>query len=222
MQLYLREEIQGEAQVRNPPDFARFLPIAALFHGQVVNVAGIAREAEVARSTVQGYVDILEDTLLALRLPAYEARLRVRERKRPKLYWLDPGVVRAAKQARGPAAPEEAGALLEGWVHTLLQTYMAERELGDDLTYWAPAESRRVEVDFLLRRERELCALEVKPARRFNPQHLAGLRAVAGLPEVRRRVLIYRGDHALRTEDGIDVWPVATFLDALAAGKLWP
>lgn len=50
----------------------------------------------------------------------------------------------------------------------------------------------------------------------------AGLRAVARLPGLRRRALIYRGDRALRTEDGIEVWPVATFLDALAAGELWP
>jgi predicted AAA+ superfamily ATPase len=126
------------------------------------------------------------------------------------------------KRARGPATAEESGALLEGWVYTLLRTYMAERELGDELAHWAPAESSGVEVDFLVRRGPDLCALEVKAARRFQRHQLAGLRAVAGLPELRRRVLIYRGDRALRTEDGIDVWPVSAFLEALSAGGLWP
>jgi predicted AAA+ superfamily ATPase len=135
---------------------------------------------------------------------------------------VDPGVVRAVKRARGPATAEESGALLEGWVYTLLRTYMAERELGDELAYWAPAESAGVEVDFLLRRGHDLCALEVKATSRFQRHQLAGLRAVAGLPELRRRVLIYRGDRALRTEDGIDVWPVSAFLEALSAGGLWP
>ena len=51
-----------------------------------------------ARTTVQGYLDILEDTLLTVRLPAYEAKLRVRERRHPKLYWIDPGLVRAVKK----------------------------------------------------------------------------------------------------------------------------
>lgn len=222
VQLYLREEIKGEALVRNLPGFARFLPIAALFHGQVVNVAGIARDAGVARTTVQGYLEILEDTLLVKRLPAYEARLRVRERKRPKLYWVDPGVIRAVKQVRGPTAPEETGALFEGWIHTLLRTYMAEGELADELAYWAPTESTQVEVDFLLRRGQELCAVEVKATRRFDSRHLAGLRAVAQLPKLRRRVLVYRGDRPLRTEDGIDVLPVRSFLEALETGKLWP
>ena len=69
-QLYFKEEIQAEALVRNLPGFARFLPIAALFHGQTVNVTNIAREAGVARTTVTGYLDILEETLLCFRLPA--------------------------------------------------------------------------------------------------------------------------------------------------------
>src|SRR3989442_5279937 len=85
-QLYVREEIRAEALVRNLPGFLRFFPVAALFHGQVVNVAGLARDAATARTTVEGYLVILQDTLLATIVPAFEARLRVRERKHPKLY----------------------------------------------------------------------------------------------------------------------------------------
>jgi predicted AAA+ superfamily ATPase len=221
VQLYLREEIKGEALVRNLAGFARFLPVAGLFHGQLLNVAGIARDAGVARTTVEGYLGVLEDTLLARRLPAYEARLRVRERKHPKLYWMDPGIARAAKGARGPVAPEEAGPLLEGWVHTLLCTYMAERELAEEIAYWAPAESKRLEVDFVLRRGSELCALEVKAARRVHPGQMAGLRAIGELPGLRRRILIHRGDRPTRTEDGIDAWPIETFLEALEGDGLW-
>ena len=98
--MYLKEEIQAEALVRNLPGFARFLPVAALFHGQTMNVTNIAREAQVARTTVTGYLEILEETLLCFQLPAYETRLRVRERKLPKWYWCDPGIVRAMKKSR--------------------------------------------------------------------------------------------------------------------------
>ncbi len=221
VQLYLREEIKGEALVRNLPGFARFLPVAGLFHGQLVNVSGIARDAGVARTTVEGYLGVLEDTLLIRRLPAYEARLRARERRHPKLYWVDPGVARAAKGAYGPVAQEEAGPLLEGWVHTLLRTYMAERELAEEIAYWAPAESKELEVDFVLRRGSDLCAIEVKSARRVHPGDLAGLRAVAEMPGLRRRILLHRGSRPTKTEDGIDLWPVETFLEALEEDRLW-
>jgi predicted AAA+ superfamily ATPase len=172
VQLYLREEIKGEALVRNLPGFARFLPVAALCHGQTINVSGLARDAGVARTTVEGYIQILEDTLLARRLPAYTARLRVRERKHPKLYWVDPGVARAAKAAHGPLVPEERGALLEGYIHTLLLTYMAERELAAEITYWSPAGSRQTDVDFLLSRNTEHCALEIKAQARVVGRHV--------------------------------------------------
>jgi uncharacterized protein len=222
VQLYLREEIKGEALVRNLPGFARFLPVAALCHGQTINVTGLARDAGVARTTVEGYIQILEDTLLARRLPAYTARLRVRERKHPKLYWIDAGVVRAAKGADGPLVPEERGALLEGFIHTLLLTYAAQREPALQIAYWSPAGSRQTEVDFLLSRDSEHCALEIKAATRVGPQHLTGLRAIAPLPGLRRRVLVHQGERPGRTEDGIELWPIATLLETLRADRLWP
>jgi len=220
-QLYLREEIRAEAVVRNLPGFVRFLPIAALLHGQALNVAGIARDAGVARTTVTGYLDVLEDTLLTWRLPAFEARLRVRERRRPKLYWVDPGLVRAVKRQLGPVSAEERGALFEGWVLGLLRAHAEEQPVFDSIHYWAPAESG-TEVDFLLRRDGEHLAIEAKAARRYNTALLRGLRAIGDLPGLVRRVLVHDGRRAFRTEDGIDVWPVKRFLEALRTDGLWP
>jgi predicted AAA+ superfamily ATPase len=189
VQLYVRQEIQSEALVRNLPGFIRFLPIAALFHGQVVNVSGIARDCGVARTTVEGYLEILEDTLLTFRLPAFEARLRVRERRHPKLYWVDPGLVRAAKRQLGPVAVEERGPLFEGLVLHLLRAYGEEQELFEEIFYWAPAQAAQTEVDFLLRRGREYVAVEVKSQDRFAMSMAAGLRAIGELRAITRRVL---------------------------------
>jgi len=55
-QMYLREEIQAEAQLRNLSGFARFLPVAALFQGQMLNAAALGRDAGVQRTTVNGYL----------------------------------------------------------------------------------------------------------------------------------------------------------------------
>jgi hypothetical protein len=177
-QLYLREEIQAEALVRNLPGFARFLPTAALFHGQIVNTAGLARDAGVARTTVSGYLEILQDTYLVSLLPAFEAKLRVKERRHPKLYWADPGIVRAMKRQLGEPVAEERWALLEGWVHGLLRARHAYEGLYDELAYWAPSEGA-TEVDFLLRRGRQFIAIEVKATAHPGREHLRGLRALA-------------------------------------------
>jgi len=222
VQLYVKEEIRAEALVRNLPGFLRFLPVAALFHGQVINVAGLARDAGTARTTVEGYTEILQDTLLATLLPAFEPRLRVRERRHPKLYWIDPGLVRAAKRQLGPVGAEERGALFEGWILTVLRVHNEPSSLFEEIFYWAPLQARQTEVDFLLRRGQEYLALEVKAQSRFSPRHLSGLRAIADLGRVVRRVLVYMGEQRLRTEDGIEVWPLHAFLAALANHTLWP
>ena len=220
--LYVREEVRAEALVRNLPAFLRFLPVAALFHGQAINVAGLARDAATARTTVEGYLGILQDTLLATVLPAFEARLRVRERQHPKLYWVDPGIVRAAKRGLGPVCAEERGPLLEGWLLTVMRAHNDRSALFDEISYWAPAQARRTEVDFVLRRGRDYLALEVKAQSRYSTSQLAGLRAIAELPRLVRRVLVYLGDRGLRTEDGIEIWPLTRFLRAVSAGELWP
>ncbi len=219
-QLYLKEEIQAEALVRNLPGFARFLPVAALFHGQNINVTNIAREAGVARTTVTGYLDILEETHLCFRLPAYEARLRVRERKLPKWYWCDPGIVRTMKRASGPLIPEEKGALFEGMVAQLLRAYKDYGGLFDDMYYWAPSGQSGMEVDFVLLRGSDLIAIEVKSGNTFTDAWCKGLRAIQPLKDLKRRIVVYPQGPAMRTKDGIDVLPFKQFADELAAGAL--
>jgi len=166
-QMYLREEIQAEALVRNLPSFARFLPVAALMHGQVLNVSGAARDCGSHRNTVSSYIEILEDTLVAFRLPGYEAKLRVKERKHPKLYFMDPGLVRVLKKNTGSISVEEKGSLFEGWIASVLRAHNAYQNLFDDWYYWSSSESK-AEVDFLLRRADRFIAIEVKSSKVFR------------------------------------------------------
>jgi predicted AAA+ superfamily ATPase len=221
-QLYLKEEIQAEALVRNLSGFARFLPIAALFQSQTLNVSNIAREAGVARTTVTGYLDILEETLLCFRLSAYEAKMRVRERKLPKWYWCDPGLVRAIKRSSGNLIPEETGPLFEGLVAQLLRAYKDYRRIFDEMYYWAPAGSVKTEVDFLLLRNQEFVAVEAKSGRTFSKRWCKGLRAIADLKDLKRRVVVYPHGPLLQTEDGIDVMPFDHFTELLAENRLFP
>jgi len=78
------------------------------------------------------------------------------------------------------------------------------------------------EVDFLLKRGREWLAVEAKSGTRVGPDELRGLRAIDGLPGLKRRVLVNQGPRRLVTKDGIEVWPIAHLHEALATGRLWP
>lgn len=210
VQMYLKEEIKSEALVRNLSGFVRFLPVLALYHGQIINISATARDAGVSRTTVNGFIEILEDTLLLNKIPAYEGRLRVREKKHPKIYWIDSGIVRAAKKQTGPVAIEEKGSLFEGYVYMCLKMKMEYEGAFDDIFYWSSGTSKNIEVDFLLKNGSEFTAIEVKTTKRIKKEDLKGLKAISELKGVKRRIFVYLGSLEMEKE-GIKIMPFSVF-----------
>ena len=210
VQMYLKEEIKAEALVRNLPGFARFLPVLALYHGQVLNVSATARDAGVSRSTVNGFLDIMEDTLLLNKLPAYSPKLRVREIKHPKIYWIDSGIVRSARKHTGPVSQMEKGSLFEAYIYMCLKMKMEYEGAFDEMYYWSSGTAKNVEVDFLLQKGSELTAIEVKTSKRVRPEDLKGLKAIADLKGVQQRILVYLGTTHLQ-KSGIEILPFSVF-----------
>lgn len=215
---YLREEIQQEALVRRLDSFARFLQVAALANGQVVNVSGVARDAAIARPTVQGYFQILVDTLIGVWLPAWQRRARVKEVASPKFYLFDPGVARAlAGRGREPLDGLERGFLLETWVLHELRAAVSYGGLGGALSYWrTPSGS---EVDFIWSRGTRAVGIEVKAASRWRPEFGGPLTSLLADRVLRAGFGVYLG--AAELKDGaLRVLPFDTFLRALAAGDI--
>ena len=213
---YLSEEIKAEALVKNLSGFSRFLPIAAIFHGQTVNVANVARNAGVSRTTVNGFFDVLQETLIASFLPAYSSSPKVRETKHPKLYLFDPGVVRVLKKQSGPVDDDEKGFLFEGFVHHCLRAYGSYGALYDELFYWSPLDAKSLEVDFVMRQGKELTAIEVKAKKRLTSDDIKGLRAINALKGVKRRWVVYMGRERQNLGDGVEAVPFAEFCNELS------
>ncbi len=154
--------------------------------------------------------------LLCFRVPAYEAKLRVRERKLPKWYWCDPGIVRAMKRASGSVAIEEKGSLFEGLVAQVIRASMDYYGVGEELYYWAPSSKAKTEVDFLLVKGKKIIAIEVKSGKTFSENWCKGLRVVASIKGLQRRIIVYPSGPNLLTEDGIEVVPFVLFAEQLA------
>lgn len=215
---YLREEIQQEALVKRLDAFARFLQVAALMNGQIVNVAGIARDAAVARPTVQGYFETLTDTLIGFWLPAWQRQAKVKEVAHPKFYLFDAGVVRAlAGRLREPLESGERGVLLETWGLHELRAAIAYQNLGGELRYWrTPAGS---EVDFIWTRANRAVGIEVKAAPAWRPEFGGPLKGLIADRIVKKGFGVYTGTAELR--DGpLWVLPLKRFFKALAEGDV--
>ena len=215
---YLREEVAAEGLVRNLPAFAGFLDAAALDDGGLVNCSNVARECGVSSHTVKGYFDVLEDTLLGRRLPAWRKRPKRRTIGAPKFYFADVGVVNRLAR-RGDLAPgsELYGKAFENWVFHELCAFLDYREVDGGLSYWRLAGG--TEVDFVLGDMR--LAVEAKASARIAAQHLKGLRSLAvDHPGVGRRVVACLESRARRTTDGIDILPATVFVRRLWRGDL--
>jgi predicted AAA+ superfamily ATPase len=215
---YITQEIRLEAAVRRLDSFTRFLEVAAIANAQVTNVSNIARDAAVARPTVQGYFETLVDTLIGVWLPAWRARARVKEVGHPKFYFFDPGVVRALTgRLREPLERAERGPLLETYILHELRAYLDHSGRGGELSYWATPS--RSEVDFVWTRGRRAVGIEVKAVNRWRSGEARALEELLAAGTLTRAYGVYEGATRLRA-GGVEVLPVSEFLDRLAGGDI--
>ena len=210
---YLREEVQAEALTRNLDVFSRFLVAATFSQASVLSVATVARDLGLARKTVEGYFDLLDDLLLAVRLPVFTRRAKRPMTAHPKFFFFDAGVYRALRP-RGPldSAEEIDGPAVETLVLQELRATNDNLGLGYELFYWHTRDHK--EVDFVLYGERGLLALEVKRSVRFRDADLAPLQMFKRDYPVARCFFLYGGRDEYET-DGIRVLPLARALPGL-------
>lgn len=217
--LYLREEVQMEGLVRNVGSFARFLEAMSFSHGSVLNLSNVARECQVSRKTVEGFVEILEDLLLGFRLPVFSRRAKRELAAHPKFYFFDAGVFRANRPVGPLDSPEEvSGGVLEGLVAQHLQAWCDYSPGNHRLFYWQTRS--QVEVDFVVYGESGLYAVEVKNSGQIHPQDLRSLRSFSEDYPGSRRYFVYRGKTRL-VRNGALCLPCEEFLLSLRPGENW-
>jgi predicted AAA+ superfamily ATPase len=225
---YLKEEVRAEGTVRSLAPFVRFLSVAGLLNGQVLNAQNVARDAAVPRATVDGYFSILSDTLLGHFLPSYRPGLKVRETSHPKFYWLDPGIARAAAgMLRDPADRAWKGFALETLIYHELRVHNQCANKHRPIAYYrTPA---GVEVDFLIETRKRssdapphVVCVEVKMAENWERQWERPMRSLAATDGlvVDRMFGVYTGTREM-LYDGVHVLPVADFLRRLHAGEVF-
>lgn len=212
---YLQEEIAAEGLTRNIPAFSRFLEVAALCNSRILNYAKIGNDAQVARSTVQEYFQVLKDTLMAWEVPAWQKSRKRKPLTTSKLYLFDPGVARVLQhRSLLRKGSPEFGEALETYLFHELQTYAHYHALGE-VAYWRSTSG--LEVDFILA---DTAAIEVKASRTVGMQDLKGLRALQEEKHLRlRHHVLVSLEERTRTVGGIQIVPWNIFLDRLWAGE---
>jgi len=215
--LYLREEIQLEALVRNIGNFSRFLEAISFSHGSVLNLNNVSRECGVERKTVEGYVSILKDTLIAFDLPVFTKKAKREMAAHPKFYLFDTGIFRALRPQGPLDQPQEIdGAALEGLVVQQIRAWNAYRGESNQLSYWRTRSN--VEVDLVVYGKDEFWAIEVKNTSRIRPEDLRPLQSFREDYPAAKALFLYRGKERLK-RNGILCLPCDDFLKNLHPKK---
>jgi predicted AAA+ superfamily ATPase len=209
---YLQQEVVAEGATRNAPAFSRFLRVAALSNGAIVNFTNVANDAQVPRTTVYEYFEILKDTLILHELPAWRKSKKRKPLASSKYYFFDVGVV-AALQGREfrPGTPEYGEALETYLMHELI-SYRDYRS-GEALSYWRSTSG--FEVDFILG---DHTAVELKAKANVSATDLKSLRAIAEEGLFKRLICVSLEPRPRRLE-AVSVLPLAHFLEALWADE---
>jgi len=215
--LYLKEEVQAEGLVRNLGNFSRFLEVISFSHATCLNISNVSRECEIERKVVEGYIEILEDLLLAFRVPVFSKRAKRAVAMHPKFYLFDAGVFQTLRP-RGPLdrVEEIGGAALEGLVAQHLRAWIAYGRSDHQLYFWRTRSGQ--EVDFILYGPNVFWAIEVKNTDRVRSEGLRALRAFQDDYPACKALFLYRGKERIK-QHGILCVPCEEFLQCLEPGK---
>ncbi|MBR2457333.1 MAG: ATP-binding protein [Bacteroidaceae bacterium] len=215
--VYLREEIREEALVRNLGSFQRFLEVAALTDGEMVNYANIASDCGVSAQTIKAYFGILEDTLIGYMIPAYTKVMKRRLVQAPRFYYFDVGLTQyLLRQTSLERGTPQYGHAFEHFVIQELIAYIGYHHKDEKLAYWRTHTG--IEVDVVI--DEAKLAIEIKSTEEIQPRHLKGLKSFGDdYPEFRK--ILVSLDRINRCENDVELIYIHDFLRMLWKGELF-
>ena len=214
---YLQQEVIAEALVRNLDSFTRFMEVAAISDGEMVNYTKIASECGVSSKTVKEYFVILQETLLGNMLPAYTKTVKRRVQVAPKFYYFDVGItnylLHREPLRRGTA---EYGHAFEHLIVQEVMAYMDYSESMKGLSFWH-TQNNVYEVDLVVGNAE--VAIEIKSSDNVTTSHLKGLKAF-GEEHPDCKLIVVSLEERPRMMNSVEIWPAQAFLKRLWDGKV--
>lgn len=210
---YLYEEIVQEGMTRNIGAFARFLETASFSQGSILNVSEVAREAMVERKVVENYFTILEDLLVAARIPVFTKKAKRKMVTHTKFYFFDTGIYRTIRPMGPLDNPENvSGAALETLFLQNLQAINDYYNFSYKIYFYRTVLG--VEVDFVLYGEKGIIVFEIKRSDKISRSDFRGLRAFLSDYPATKGYLVYGGKRRMR-DGNIEIIPMEDALKNL-------
>jgi len=212
--VYLKDEIQAEAAVRNLPAFSRFLKIAALSSGEVLNYSNVASDVGLSANTIRDYFAILDDTLLGFQLEPWKSAKSRKSIAKAKHYLFDCGVLNTLSGSKSVDRNSNIyGTCFEHFILNEIRAYSSYRQRRWDLSFWRTEHA--VEVDLIIN---DHIAIEIKSTVNITAKMKRGLEIIASEASWNMRIMVSHDPIKRCDENGIHMIPYPDFLETLWSG----
>jgi predicted AAA+ superfamily ATPase len=182
----------------------RFWTMLAHFHGQVLNLAELARSLGAAEGTARRYLDILSGAFMVRQLQPWHANLKKRQVKAPKVYIRDSGLLHALLAIGDLDALQGHPKLGASWEGFVIEEIIA-RSQSRDVYYWATHAG--AELDLLLLRDGQALGFEVKYT--DAPRTTRSMRSALADLDLHHLYVVHPGAHSFPLDERISATTVA-------------
>ena len=174
VKVYLDEEIREEGEVRELDAFERFMEVAAISDGEMLNYSNIAADCGVSAKTVKSYFQILYDTLIGYEIPAFRKEIKRKIVQAPRFYYFDVGLANYLMGRNSmKRGTDDYGHAFEHLVMQEIIAYKGYNDKRDTISYWHTYDQK--EVDVVIGDAK--VAIEIKSAEHVETKHKKGLKA---------------------------------------------
>ena len=217
VEVYLNEEIREEGEVRELEAFERFMEVAAISDGEMLNYTNIASDCGVSAKTVQSYFQILYDTLIGYEIPAYRKEVKRKTVQASKFYYFDVGLANYLMGRHSlKRGTDDYGHAFEHLVMQEIVAYKGYKDKKEIISYWRTYDKK--EVDAIIGDAR--VAIEIKSAEEVKTRHKIGLKAFHEEHPDCRLILVSLEPVTRKVED-IELIYVLDFLKMLWNGEIF-
>ena len=217
VKVYLDEEIREEGEVRELDAFERFMEVAAICDGEMLNYANIASDCGVSAKTVNSYFQILYDTLIGYEIPAFRKEIKRKVVQATRFYYFDVGLANYLMGRHNlKRGTDDYGHAFEHYVIQEIIAYKGYNDRRDIISYWHTYDKK--EVDIVIGDAK--VAIEIKSTEHVETKHKKGLKAFSEeYPEC--RLLLVSLDPITRKSGDTELIYVLDFLRMLWGGEVF-
>lgn len=194
---YLERDVRDLLQIKDIMQFQTFLKLCAGRIGSLFNASELSGEVGVSVNTIKSWLSVLQASYIIKLLPPFYENISKRLTKTPKLYFYDTGLacyLLDIETEQQLSRDKMRGHLFENFV--IMEALKERYNHGKESNLFFYRDSNDVEVDLLLKKGNEYCAIEIKSSQTYHPDFEAGIKSLGKVLNNRLtdKAVIYAGD----------------------------